>query len=226
MLFPSRCAFCGAVISHKESICAECLTSLPLIPSEVCRICGIEKGLCDCRKRSFACTRRTAPFYYEGAAKRGILRFKKRAKFGGYRALAALLAKRVKEEYTDISFDAVVSVPPSKRSKRERGFDPAALLAEEAARLLSLPYEKNLLIKIYENKPQKGMGQVARIGNVVGVYDLKNPDAVKKNYLLVDDVITTGATVNECAKILRIFGAERVYAAAVCLDKPLKKNSK
>ena len=224
LLYPPRCAFCGKLVSKGNDFCPSCEKEVPRIPADACRICGVEKKLCVCRKRSFPCQRRIAPFYYEGEAKHGILRFKKYGHFGGYRTMARLVAEKAAEEYADVPFDAVVCVPPSKRMKKERGYSQTVLLAKEIARQLELPFEKKQLVQLYESAPQKGMSRVNRIGNVAGVYDVRDPDTVKgKNYLLIDDVITTGATVNECAKMLRIFGANRVYAAAVCAGKPFSR---
>lgn len=221
LLFPKRCPFCGTVIGRKDITCDDCGGDLPVVPDNVCRICGVEKGLCACHKRSYPCARRVAPFYYEGPAKRGVLRFKKMGRFGGYRALARFTAQRVKAMYSDVTFDCVVCVPAGKRALKKRRFDQTKLLAREVARLLDLPFDGKLLTRLYDGLPQKGMSRTGRIGNVAGVFDLKDHAAASgKRFLLVDDVITTGATVNECAKMLRIFGATAVYAAAVCVGKP------
>ena len=226
-LFPARCPFCGTLLSKAAEFCEKCAGDLSRIPAGACRTCGVEKGLCDCGKRKFFVRRRIAPFYYEGAAKTGILRFKKEAHFGGFRTLASLTAAKIREEYADVAFDLVVCVPSSDGFSRERDFNPSALLGKEIARLLKLPFDRRFLVKVFDTKPQKGMSRTDRIGNVAGVFGLRKPKRAEgKTILLIDDVITTGATVNECAKMLRIFGAKAVYAAAVCVAKPLKKNSK
>ncbi len=230
LIFPPRCAFCGRVIAKGQPLCEDCQECVPRIPESACRICGVEKGRCVCGKRHYPCTRRVAPFYYEGVARHGVLRFKKQGRFGGYRTLAAFVARRVKESYEDVVFDEVVCVPDSRRSIGERGFRQTALLGKEVAELLGLPFRANRLYRLYEGRPQKGMSRADRIGNVAGVFDVTCPEDVEgKRFLLIDDVITTGATVNECAKMLRIFGAAYVYVAAVCINKPpahLKKKKK
>ena len=226
LFFPNRCPFCGTVIHRKQVFCEDCPGRLSRVPDRRCRICGVEKSLCVCRKRSYPCTRRIAPFYYEGVAKQGVLRFKKQGRFGGYRTLASLMAEHIRTEYADVVFDAVVSVPAHRKSQRKRGFVPTVLLAKETARQLGLPYD-SMLVKILDNPPQKGMSRAERVGNVAGVFDLRKENAAEgKRLLLIDDVITTGATVNECAKILRIFGASYVYAASVCVNRPPKKQEK
>lgn len=226
VLFPPRCPFCSSVIpSSSKGICDDCLSSLPFVGSKhVCRICGVDIDCCECHKRSFPCTRRTAPLYYDGLAKRGVIRFKKYGRFGGVETLARLVADRVLSEYSDVRFDLIVCVPSSKTSLRERGYNQTDLLAKHISRFLGIPVNCGALIRLYDNGPQKGMSKVARKGNVAGVFDVADPKSVcGKSVLLIDDVITTGATLNECAKMLRIFGATRVYGAAVCI---VRKRSK
>lgn len=225
--FPNRCPFCGRVIGRVQRYCEVCGNKLPVVPDNVCRICGVEKGRCVCRKRRYPCTRRIAPFYYEGVARSGILRFKKQGRFGGYRQLATFLAEHIAVCYDGVTFDELVCVPASGKTKKKRGYSQTLLLAREVSRLTGIPLNQDRLCQLFENRPQKGMSRADRIGNVAGVFDVRNPETVAgKGFLLIDDVITTGATVNECAKMLRIFGATYVYAAAVCVGKPPKDREK
>ena len=225
LLYPLKCPFCGNILTKKDGLsCPACSDKLPFIKDPVCRICGVGKEFCTCRKRAYPCMRRTAPLYYDGLARRAIVRLKKYSKFGGLDVMSSMTAERIKREYADLCFDMIVPIPSKKSDHRDRDFNQTVLLAKRLSRLLSVPYRSDVLIKLYENAPQKGMSKVARIGNVAGVYDVKKPDRVKdKTVLLIDDVITTGATVNECAKMLRIFGARTVCAAAVCISNNSQK---
>lgn len=219
IIFPPRCPFCGKTVNKKSGgICDECKTSLPYIPEDKCRICSVEKKYCECKKRSYPCSRRTAPFYYEDLARRGVVRFKKYRHFGGLDTLAKLVAEQVKKDYSDVLFDYAVGIPSTKHSLRERGYNQTVLLGKRVAKLLDIPFRDDILVRVFETKPQKGMSRTERIGNVAGAYDVSDPQLVEhKSILIIDDVFTTGATANECAKMLKIFGARRVYGASICV---------
>ena len=220
LFYPLKCPFCGNILTKQDGlVCPECDGDLPYIKDPVCRICGVGKEFCTCRKRAYPCMRRTAPLYYDGLAKRAIVRLKKYSKFGGLDVMASMTAKRIKHEYADVVFDMIVPIPSKKSDHRDRYFNQTVLLAKRVSKLLLLPCRTDVLIKLYKNAPQKGMSRSDRIGNVAGVYDVKKPDEIRnKNILLIDDVITTGATVNECAKMLKIFGAHSICAAALCIS--------
>ena len=135
-------------------------------------------------------------------------------------AFTAEMAEVIRREYGGITFDAVTSVPLHPTDYRRRGFDQAARLARRLAEQLELPYLP-LLRKLYRTRPQKELPSVQRSGNLLGVFDVTQPMEGKR-ILLVDDLITTGATLDECAKMLKLYGAAEVYAvtaAAAVLQK-------
>ena len=120
------------------------------------------------------------------------------------------LLEVVRREYGGIPFDVVTAVPLHQQEHRERGFNQAEKLGQAVAKRLHLPYGVTLR-KITVTAPQKELKAVQRTGNLLGVFDVC-ADISDKTVLLVDDVITTGATLDECAKMLKIFGAKEVYA--------------
>lgn len=109
------------------------------------------------------------------------------------------------------SWDLVVAVPPRKKRMEREGYDQAAVLAREVAKELEIPYAKNVLAQVENRKKQSSLTYQERRGNVLGNIRMnkKNPVAGKR-ILLVDDICTTGATLEECAKILRAAGADLV----------------
>ena len=132
---------------------------------------------------------------------------------------AAEMAEVVRREYGGLPFDCVTAVPLHKRELLDRGFNQAEKLGQALARRMGIPYA-TVLTKITATAPQKELSAVERSGNLLGVFDVCG-DVAGKTILLVDDVITTGATLDECAKMLKIFGAEEVYAVtavAACLS--------
>ena len=213
-LFPRRCGYCGRPVETGQHTCPRCRRELPRIGTPVCPLCGREKGACGCRQRRHDFRRCVAPFYYEGLAKRGILRLKLYGKAYAAEGFAAAMAETVRREYQGIVFDAVVPVPVSDRTRRERGYNQSEKLADALGKALGIPMAA-VLIKVADNQPQRSLPASQRSGNVLGVFDCVPGLAVGgKTLLLVDDIFTTGATLQECAKMLKLYGAGEVYAVA------------
>ena len=127
------------------------------------------------------------------------------------------------EHYSKISFDCVTDVPLHRKSLRKRGFNQSQLLAKDLALKLNLEY-KSILKKVVDNNIQHKESAKNRKMNVYGAYDLKKGVNVDgKTILLVDDIKTTGATLNECAKMLLLGGAEEVYAITYSVTKSKKE---
>ena len=210
VFFPHHCYLCGEVLYPRQRLCTDCLDKAPYIYPPVCERCGRSKEECCCGKRRRTFARCVSPFYHKGVAAQGIYTLKSR----GYRVTVAgfanEMAEAVRREYGGVPFDFVTSVPLHKWDYTERGFDQAAKLGQAVAERLNLPYV-TVLKKITRTAPQKELKAVQRSGNLLGVFDVCG-EVGGKTILLVDDVITTGATLDECAKMLKIFGADEVYA--------------
>ena len=200
LLFPPKCPFCGRVREH-GGICPECEKALPrTAENDACW--NISSGL-----------RCAAPLWYEDLAREGILRFKFQGASASATALGELLA-RCAAEHLAGEFDTVTWVPVSRKRLRKRGYDQAELLARAACRLWNTEPVR-LLNKTVDNPAQSGISDTAaRRANVLGVYEACG-DAAGKRVLLMDDICTTGATLSECARVLKDAGAESVVCAAV-----------
>ena len=165
----------------------------------------------------------TALWYYEDQARKSLLRYK----FGGKRHYAAaygrlLAAKLLGEDRLDV--DLITWVPISKKRRRRRGFDQVQLLAEKLCGEVDATPVATLQ-KLRDNKQQsKIVGQAQRRANVLGVYRVIDPDLVSgKRILLLDDILTTGATAGECARVLLTAGAKEVDLAVVAAVRHPKK---
>ncbi len=155
------------------------------------------------------------PFGMMGVMRQGILRYKKEARPYITALFARELAETVRREYGEEAFTCVVPVPMYEAAQKERGFNPVALLARELAEQLGVPYAEPL-VKILDTPAQKELPAARRRGNLIGAFDLRGgADVRQARILLVDDVITTGSTLDECAKMLKLYGAQRV--CAICL---------
>ncbi len=219
--FPKRCELCGKVINPHYDLCPECESGDFYIKNEICALCGVEKEYCVCKKRKNSYSMICSPFYYEGGAKTAVLKLK----FGENRQYAKSLAKYmaacVNERYQGIDIDEIAFVPMTKRQIKERSFNQSELLADEVGKLINKPVRK-YLCKVFETKQQHTLKESLRKGNVLGAYDTKVKDAVSpqgKTVLLCDDIMTTGATLNECAKMLRLAGAKDVVCVAAAITK-------
>ena len=210
LLFPPRCAFCGALTEREDrGICPHCRRDLPWTD--------------DLKRRADFVTGVSAPLYYESTVRRALIRYK----FNGAPARGEVYGRLIAEtlrRQERTGFDVVTWAPLSRKRLRRRGYDQARLLAEAAARELALPCER-LLRKVRHTPPQSGItAPEARRANVSGVYEAAAPDRTEgKRVLLIDDIITTGATVSECARVLLLSGAESVYAAALAVPRSDKK---
>ena len=116
-------------------------------------------------------------------------------------------------------YDIIIPVPVSKKRFKQRGYNQSALIAKNLAKTLNIDYKENVLVKIKDNKPQSEMGQDKRKSNVKGVYTIKNKEIInQKKILLIDDIFTTGNTVNECAKVLIENSANNVGIFTIAKD--------
>lgn len=211
LFLTKRCPYCNKIIGKNESLCEDCKENLPVIKGERCKYCGCEKARCDCKKHKMGYDGITAPFYYENGAKKSIYALKFHNKIYIADTLARNMASSVKSEFPDVNFDFVTFVPFTISQRLERSYNQSELLAEKLSKNLDIPL-KNTLEKLFETKSQHSLGSHFRQGNVFGAYDVReNADVKGKTILLVDDVRTSGATLSECAWILKIRGAEKVY---------------
>lgn len=201
--FPPRCIFCRKILERSD-ICIECEKNLPYT-----------KGDSIVQKFPFI-DKCVTPLYYTGTVREAIIRYKFNGKEYYSDRFSQIMADCV-ENNLDCGDISVISwVPLSKLRQHKRGYNQAKLLAEGIAKSVDLPLAP-CLVKTRNNPAQsKTKSAAERSRNVVGVYRLKDKVDVKgKNILLIDDVVTTGSTLSECARILRKAGANKVYCATI-----------
>jgi ComF family protein len=177
----------------------------------------MEDHLCeDClRKRPFY-EAAWAPYRYEGAILKGIHRLKYGSKGFLADALGPLLSQFATERIDGSPSVLIMPVPLHPKRLRERGFNQSLLLARHVSGCLHIDLDFLSLRRVRYTPPQASLAKKERLQNVQGAFELKNSDAVKgRSILLVDDVVTTGNTLNECARILRKAGAEKVFGLSL-----------
>lgn len=229
LFFPNRCIFCGKIIDPVDSMCSDCRKTLPWIDGEICHFCGASIADCECKKKhGHFYDGIVAPLYYFDKVKDCIHNFKFNDERLNSKALARLMNKTRKKEYSDIDFDYVTYIPMLENQERKRGYNQGKLLAYEMSVLSGIHFGDELLVKLYETKTQhKCAFSIERKGNLLGAFDV-NPEynVNGKNILIVDDVKTSGATLNECSKMLYLNGANSVYClTAALVNSKIKKES-
>ncbi|TSC75252.1 MAG: phosphoribosyltransferase [Parcubacteria group bacterium Gr01-1014_33] len=225
LLFPHLCLGCGA---EGEFFCAECARTLTYVPPScvVCRTLTVEgkrkkwgRTCTPCRKKS-AISRFFSPLRYEDARVRKILHMLKylRMREGAFTAAQFLSFSFSRFKISFPEEALLLPIPLAKSRERTRGFNQSACIAEEFMRISrsALTLRPDILLRVRATRSQVGLSQDARKANMKGAFQITKEDLVRgKIAILLDDVKTTGATLEEAAKTLRAAGAREVWAITV-----------
>jgi ComF family protein len=225
-IYPPTCAGCGEPVSPTEPLefCPSCRESLDLVRGPSCPTCGIplspeapggyECG--SCLEGLYRFDRARSAGTYRGLLREVIHRFKYDGHISLARPLAQLLLPAARELRALHEIDVVLPVPLHPRRLRERGFNQAALLARRIGGSLKIPVEYRALWRLRWTEPQIGLTSRERAENVRGAFGLTKKELVRdRTVLLVDDVFTTGETVDQCVRELKRGGAREVVVVTV-----------
>lgn len=223
LIFPPQCVGCGEWGTYW---CEDCLTQIDTISPPLCGICGEPFVNLDDQYRCQRCRERR-PFYtamrswavFKGYVQNAIHQLKYRKNIGLGNVLANFLAKVYRQ--TAWQIDLVVPVPLGPKRKKERGYNQAQLIARPLAQMADLPCHPSALHRIRETRSQVGLTVQERRQNVAGAFQAQSEKASGKTVLVVDDVTTTGSTINACAAALKKVGAKDVYG--LTLARALRK---
>lgn len=216
LLFPMYCLSCGRSISNRNNcVCDSCFSKIsPVIDG--CEYCSgrIIDGRCSvCSDRMWYIEKNICIAEYSGVMKEIIKHYKFHKRKRIYNKFTSQIFDAVK--HSGIQFDLIVPVPMNKKKKWERGFNQSELLARSVAKFYGKQYSSVLKEK-NSTGSQKEMGYRERFLHILDRYEVTDRAAVSgRNVLLLDDVLTTGATINECARILKNAGALRVYSVTM-----------
>lgn len=243
LLFPVKCPVCGQLLKRKEKgVCQNCRKSLPRVIEPTCSRCGkpIEKDTqeyCrDCsRKRQAAgiessrtegdlfrkdpICQGTALWLYTDSMKRAIANFKYNGCYGDGVFYAEEMVRFRRERLEEWQPDYVIPVPLHRRRRWFRGYNQAACVAEELGMRIEVPVASTALERICSTRPQKGLDDRNRRDNVKDAFRVGSGWQEKlrgRRVLLVDDIYTTGATLEACASVLCDAGVKKVYFACLC----------
>lgn len=223
LLYPRVCQYCGTVADATRFYCWNCLSEFTYVQAPFCSICGDPvPGHIDHEYTCGFCARQTPRFElarsavrYAGPVGSAIRALKYHAATWLIPDLTDLLEACCRAHYSLLTFDALCYVPLFPVKQRERGFNQAALLAGDLAGRLGLPLARRALRRIRDSDTQTHLTASQRISNVWNAFDVSRNRVAGRQLLLIDDVMTTGATVNECARMLKAAGAVSVYVLTV-----------
>jgi len=209
-IFPPKCIFCNKLldITAMINICPSCYERIPFYDSVVRRDnFFLENGGCD----KFVCA-----CHYSGIIKDAIIRYKFFNKPSYCETLAFLLSEKIKEMTNIGDFDIIMSVPLHKNKQNSRGYNQSLLISKYISKIFNIPDVSASLQRVKDTRSQSLLDKEQRRDNVRDAFEVKDMAKVKgRNVLLIDDVLTTGSTLDECSRVLKQSGAKMVVGAVI-----------
>lgn len=229
ILFPPACPVCGQPLGvadgKRERICRKCADKIEYIKEPRCMKCGkplkTDSAECcyDCSRKRHLYERGIAVFAYTDGMKQSIYRFK----YQGKREYAAFYGEEAAKSCGSLirswKIDLIIPVPMYAAKQKRRGYNQAELIAKELGKHLNIPVVSEILIRSKKTIPMKALNDIERRKNVEKAFFVKTNVVKYKRILLIDDIYTTGATIDSCADVLQKQGAKKVYFLCLCAGK-------
>ncbi|MBP3925612.1 MAG: ComF family protein [Clostridium sp.] len=220
-LFPRRCPVCGTIPEEGRAICPSCLSQLSFVSSPVCKKCGKEMETetmeycldCTRHKRSFAWGVSLLNYNEAAAHSMAAIKYKNKREYLDFYAEETM--KRCKEKLLFMEADVLVPVPVHPARRRQRGFNQAELLAQALSVELKLPVCSDVLRRTKKTEPQKDLTPSERLKNLEEAFEARA--ICGRTVLLVDDIYTTGSTIEACTRALLKAGAKKVCFFTLCI---------
>ncbi len=224
ILFPRRCPVCGEIVRPAgRLICPACFRELSFVKDPVCKKCGKEiisetMEFCDdCMVRRHAFEYGVALVNYDEAARASMVQIKYKNKREYLDFYGEALAARYKKTIRRMKVDAIVPIPVHAARRKTRGFNQAEILAEIIGARLGIPVRPEMLVRTRKTLPQKELSANARLKNLSHAFSVGEIPAGISRVLLVDDIYTTGSTIEACSRVLRAAGVKEVYFVVICM---------
>lgn len=223
LFYPARCPFCDKPVEYgKELIHSSCRSKLPYILGAKCMKCGKkvenqEIEYCyDCTKMKHIFDKGRCLYSHNAEVKKSIYNFKYKNKREYARAYGEEISDNLRDEILSWGANVIIPVPLHKTKLRIRGYNQAELLAKELSKRFNIPMENKMLTRIKRTKPQKELNDSDRKKNMKNAFIVDKNIVKYKKVILVDDIYTTGSTIDGCAKVLKENGVNKVYY--ICLS--------
>lgn len=210
-IYPYKCICCGDLLDENDYLCEQCSIDIERVNlNDICLSCGLEKSECVCKYSVFRFKSLIAVFKNTGIARTAYYSYKFAKKQHYSKFFAKELANAINKHYSDIEFDFICSVP----SFNKFNYDHSGFLAKELSKILNIPFRSDLLSCVKRGKKQHSSTIRERLKNVDNKYFV-NYRIENKKVLLIDDIKTTGATIDECTRVLLFAGADDVFCATL-----------
>ncbi len=210
IIYPPKCIFCQQLLGHDVSthICDLCYSKLPFMKMEVMPTFQ--------QTEDNYCNGVVSVFEYTGLVKESLIRFKFYNEPGYYKTYGGLIAERLDKLLDVDEYQLVMSVPLHKQREYSRGYNQAYLISRELSRRIKLRESSGIFKRTRHTQTQSLLDGQKRSLNVKGAFTVTKPEKIKrKSILLIDDILTTGSTLEECSRVLKEAGATRVTGAVV-----------
>lgn len=227
VIFPARCPYCDKVVVFLSRVCPECKKAFRYVSSPRCLRCGKaigeeESEFCmDCRRKRHYFVQGRALYEYSSAAT-SLYRFK----YAGRREYAEFYADEMAKHLWDIirrwNAQVLVPVPIHSSRKHRRGYNQAEVLARALGRKLEMPVDNRLIKRIKRTVPQKFLDEQERQNNLKKAFKIGRNDVKWKSVIIVDDIYTTGSTIDACASVLLEIGIQKIYFVALAIGRELQ----
>ncbi len=228
-IYPLTCPICNDVLvpdnTHKAYVCGKCINKISYISGAVCCKCGkpidnSKQEYCfDCSRKHHLYTQGVGVWTYTAAIKNSIYNFKYHNKkiYGEFYAREMYLnCKTILQNW---NADVIIPVPLHKSRQRVRGYNQAEIVAKHLSEYINIPIDKKVLERVMNTAPQKELNDKERVKNLENAFKTITNVVKYKKVILVDDIYTTGTTVDSCTKVLIEAGVEDVYCISMCIGK-------
>ncbi len=222
LLYPPRCPVCGQPAPFGLKICPECRKRLPVIETKRCRKCGkpIEDFdvLCpDCVREDHLYDRGLGIYMYDETMKRAIseLKYKGRREYG--EVFGELLYENARSELMYWKPDCLIPIPLHPAREAERGYNQARIISEALSKRCGIPVRSDILTRTMETDRMKELSAKDRINNMIRAFEVSEGCRELRSVVLIDDIYTTGSTVDAASAVLRRAGIDEIYFLAVCI---------
>lgn len=221
LLYPWRCPFCGEVSAKR--VCGECEKKLLYVTEPRCKQCGKpvryeEQEYCyDCRKTKHHFDEGRSLWIHKLPVNASIYQFKYANKriYGQY--YAAEMARVYSVCLQRWNIQAIIPIPLAKKRRKKRGYNQAEYIAVYLGKRMGIPVDTRVLKRVKETRPQKQLGDKERTKNIKDAFAVSDKQKIQKMVLLVDDIYTTGSTLDEAARVLKASGVQAVYFLTISI---------
>lgn len=225
VLYPERCPVCHGILQGKNFVCPSCRQKLPYIKEPKCKKCGKEmekeeQEYCrDCQRFSHSFDKGGAVFAYDQVMRKSISMFKYHNRREYARFYAAEMYEHCRHFLNTCNPDVILPVPIHRQKKRQRGFNQAELVAKKLGKMMKVPVDSKYLIRREKTVPQKELSRQKRKANLKQAFKVNKTNRTYERVLIVDDIYTTGATIDAISEILRENQVKIIFFLTICVGR-------